>query len=422
MKKVAGKRPVGKPGNAASAPEPRPTGCEELEPFDHQLRTRLVFGAGCVNHVGALARGLGFKKVLLVTDPGIVKAGHAERVLKLLSAEKLKVVLYGGVRENPTTGDVDRCLEVARKAGIDSIVGLGGGSSMDTAKGCNFLFSNGGKIRQYWGVGKARKPMLPLIAIPTTAGTGSECQSFAIISDEDTHQKMACGDPKASARVAILDPELTMSQPLRVTSCTGIDAIAHAVETAVTTRRTELSMMYSHRAFKLLIKNFPVVLKSPDNLSARAGMLLGAAMAGIAIENSMLGAAHAAANPLTARHGIIHGQAVGMMLPSVVRFNAGDKNAARGYAELVAEAGITGESSSAGKAASTLAARLELLANLAGFPRSLQGCGIERSAIEGLAKEAAGQWTAGFNPRPLTQRDFEKLYEAAFRERGGATS
>lgn len=397
-----------------SGNKPKKDASEVLIPFDHQLRTRLVFGCGTVERAGELARELGFKKVLLVTDPGIVKAGHAERVSKILSREKLKVILYSEVRENPTTRDVDACLRVARKAGIDSIVGLGGGSSMDTAKGCNFLYSNGGNIRDYWGVGKARKQMLPLIAIPTTAGTGSECQSFAIIADELTHQKMACGDSKASARVAILDPELTLSQPRRVTACTGIDAIAHAVETAVTRSRSPLSMMYSHAAFKLLIANFPVVLKAPENIAARAGMLLGAAMAGIAIENSMLGAAHAAANPLTARHGIIHGQAVGMMLPHVVKFNGGNKSARHGYSELVSESGMA----VGGKRADStklLVEKLESLAKLAGLPRSLSECGIPDSAIETLAKEAESQWTAGFNPRPMTQSDFAKLYRAAFR-------
>src|SRR3984885_5294915 len=145
---------------------------------------------------------------------------------------------------------------------------------------------------------------------------------------------MACGDPKAAARVAILDPALTLSQPRRVAACTGIDAITHAVETAVTRKRSALSLMYSHAAFKLAAGSFPMVLKQPDDLEARGRMLLGAALAGTAIENSMLGAAHAAANPLTAHFGLVHGQAVGMMLPWVVRFNGRDPAARQAYAEL----------------------------------------------------------------------------------------
>src|SRR5207253_7359155 len=181
-------------------------------------------------------------------------------------------VVFDQVRENPTTRDVDRCLRVAQSAGIDTLVGLGGGSSMDTAKGCNFLLTNGGRVQDYWGVGKAGRPMLPFIAIPTTAGTGSECQSAALIADERTHQKMACLDPKAAARVAILDPALTLSQPPRVTACTGIDAIAHAVETAVTKNRNPLSSMYSREAFKLCVTSFPEVLRNPNDLEARGRM------------------------------------------------------------------------------------------------------------------------------------------------------
>ena len=205
-------------------------------PFDFQPRTRLVFGPGAAKRVGELARELGGRRVLVVTDPGIVTAGHAGQIERSLQASGLGVVVYQNVRENPTTRDVDQCLTIAQEAGIDLFVGLGGGSSMDTAKGCNFLLTNGGQMKDYWGVGKAKRPMLPLLAIPTTAGTGSECQSSALIADEQTHQKMACLDSKVLARIALLDPELTVSQPPRVTACTGIDAIAHAVETAVTTK------------------------------------------------------------------------------------------------------------------------------------------------------------------------------------------
>ena len=202
--------------------------------------------------------------MLLVTDPGIVDAGHVRaRPLESSRPPELSVTIFDGVRENPTTRDVDDCVEVARDVRTDLIIGLGGGSSMDTAKGCNFILTNGGRMQDYWGVGKATKPMLPLIAIPTTAGTGSECQSFALIADEETHQKMACGDPKAAPRVAILDPELTVSQPRQVTACTGIDAIAHAVETAVTKKRNALSSMYSREAFRLTAANLERVFRSP---------------------------------------------------------------------------------------------------------------------------------------------------------------
>jgi len=393
------------------------TDLEALGAFDHQPRTRLLFGINRVAQVGELAREIGARKVILVTDPGIVAAGHADRVRRNLESAGLQVTVFDKALENPTTRCVEECLLVAKAAGIDTIVGLGGGSAMDTAKGCNFLLTNGGRMQDYRGVGKAAKPMLALIAVPTTAGTGSECQSAALIVDEQTHQKMACLDPKAAARVAILDPGLTLSQPPRVTACTAIDAIAHAVETAVTKKRNPLSLMYSHEAFKLSVHSLPEILINPHDLAARGRMQLGAALAGLAIENSMLGAAHAAANPLTAHYGIVHGQAVGMMLPAVVRFNGADEEVRRAYAELASAPEIACASNGHTQAWDALIGRLGALLDLAQMPHSLADCGVRSSMIPTLAEEAARQWTAGFNPRPTSKEDFVKLYEEAFAPR-----
>ena len=398
---------------------PRGTGAAFLLPsFDYQPRTRLLFGLNSVERVGELARGLGAEVVLVATDPGLVTAGHADRVEHILQSCGLGVVVFDQVRENPTTRDVGKCLEVAKSAGIDTIIGLGGGSSLDTAKGCNFLLTNGGRMQDYWGVGKAGKPMLPFIAIPTTAGTGSECQSAALIADEHTHQKMACLDPKAAACVAILDPALTVSQPPLVTAHSGIDAVAHAVETAVTKSRNHLSLMFSRESFRLTVPAFPRVLSNPEDMEARGRMLLGAALAGTAIENSMLGAAHAAANPLTAHYGLAHGEAVGILLPQVVRFNAKDTAAKLAYAELASAPEIASVNGGLDSAVEALIARLESLLNGAQFPRSLTVLGVKRSKIKSMAEEAAKQWTASFNPRPMGVEDFEQLYAAAFEPRG----
>lgn len=385
--------------------------------FDYQPRTRLVFGVDAVEQVGELAREVGGATVLLVTDPGIVKAGHAARVESLLRKSGLKTGVFDRVRENPTTRDVDNCLELAKSMGVDLLVGLGGGSSMDTAKGCNFLLTNGGRMEDYWGVGKATRPMVPFIAIPTTAGTGSECQCAALIAQEETHQKMACLDAKAAARVAILDPSLTVSQPTPVTAYTGVDAIAHAVETAVTKKRNPLSVMFSHEAFKLTVPSLPRVLAVPTDLEARGRMLLGAALAGLAIENSMLGAAHAAANPLTAHFGIVHGEAVGIMLPAVIRYNARDPGAQRGYAELASAPEIACVSDGVEEAVEALIVRLDQLLNTAGIARSLTDLKVPQSSFDTLAQEAAHQWTARFNPRPIDTAGFLSLYKAALVER-----
>jgi len=381
--------------------------------FDHVQRTRLVFGNGSAARAGELAAELGLKRILLVTDPGLVRAGHAATVREALESAGLEVVVFDAVIENPTTDCVDKCRQAAERAGIDSFLGLGGGSSMDTAKGANFLLTNGGRMQDYWGVGKATEEMLPLIVIPTTAGTGSECQSFALISDAETHHKMACGDPKAAAKIAIIDPELTLSQPRNVTACTGIDAIAHAVETAVTKNKNELSWMFSREAFGLLLPNFAAVLNQPDDINARGSMLLGAAMAGCAIEASMLGAAHSTANPLTAHYDIVHGQAVGMMLPHVVRFNAERDEALETYVELVA-IGNLGQAENGDEAVERLAKRLTQLLEMADMPVTLKASGVEESMLSTLASEAAGQWTASYNPREAAEAEMEAIYRAAF--------
>ncbi len=370
-----------------------------LTSFDYQPRTRLVFGAGALARLGELAKEYGGKRALVVSDPGIVRAGYTTRAVSFLVAAGLETRVFGAVRENPSTKDVDACVAVAREFGADFVIGLGGGSSMDTAKGCNFILTNGGQMQDYWGVGKAKKKMLPMICVPTTAGTGSECQSFALISDAKTHVKMACGDPKAAARAAILDPELTVSQPPRVTACTGIDALAHALETAVTSKRNALSTLFSREGFELCHAGFERVLKNPKDLEARGMMLLGAAYAGTAIENSMLGAAHSCANPLTAKFDVVHGEAVGVMLPHVIRFNAEDPEIAAIYAAL-----YDGD----------LPTRLQTLLRKAKMPTKIRSYGVKRKQLPELAVMASKQWTAQFNPRVPTMDDFEGLYRAAF--------
>src|SRR5262249_30241693 len=259
----------------------------------------------------------------------------------------------------------------------------------------------GGTMTDYKGFGKAKKPMLPSIGVPTTSGTGSEAQSFALIADEKTHLKMACGDRKAAFATAILDPEVTVTQPAKVTALTGIDALSHAVESYVTTKRNTVSQMFAREAWKLLEVNLEKVLHDPKDLEARGAMQMGAFLAGTAIENSMLGVCHACANPLTAHYGITHGLAIGVLLPHVIRFNA--RAVANLYAALVEEAGWqTGHIDSA---AEILAERLTHLMHLAGLPTSLSECGVSDGILPLLSEEANQQWTARFNPRPVGEAE-----------------
>jgi len=361
--------------------------------FEFHPRTRLIFGEGAIARLGALARELNFHRTLLVADHGLLEAGHVAEATKPLSEAGIEVIPYHEFEANPDSRMIEAGRVFAAGAGVDSIVGLGGGSSMDCAKGINFVLTNGGRIQDYQGFGKASQPMLPMIGIPTTAGTGSEAQSYALISDGETHVKMACGDPKAAFRVAILDPVLTVSEPSAVRAASGYDAISHAVESYATTARNPASDLFAREAWRLLDGAYERVMNSPGDLKALGAMQLGAHYAGIAIEHSMLGATHACANPLTARYGTAHGVAIATLLSHVVRWNQADR-----YAGLSPE----------------LPARLEQLAQAAGLPTRLGVLGVPQEDLEALAEEAAAQWTGRFNPRTLDAAAALEIYQCAY--------
>jgi alcohol dehydrogenase len=361
-------------------------------------RVKVVFGAGSIDCLADVVKAEGGTRVLLVSDPGIREAGHEERAVRALYKAGLVVKVFDDVGENPTTVHVGKGVIAARPFDPDLIVGLGGGSAMDCGKGINFLLTNGGKMQDYWGTGKATKPLLPFIAVPTTAGTGSDAQSYALITDPDTHQKMACGDKKALPKVAVLDPDLTATQPPMVAAATGIDAVAHAVESAGTNKRNDISRKLSGEAWKLLESSFERAMRDKSDQQAREGMLLGAHLAGAAIENSMLGAAHALANPLTGLCGVVHGQAVGMMLPHVVRFNSRDGELP--YSDLINDP-------------EQLARRIESLLDAGGLPRTLSAAEVPEERLPQLASMAAQQWTAKFNPRQVSGAELLEIYRAA---------
>lgn len=383
--------------------------------FEFQQRVRVIGGEGALARLGDVARELGFRRTLFVADRGLVAAGHVGAALAHLGKAQIDVVEFHDFLANPDTKCVERGRALAAAAQVDSIIGLGGGSSMDCAKGINFVLTNGGNMRDYAGYGKATQPMLPMIGVPTTTGTGSEAQSYALITDSETRKKMACGDPKAAFRAAILDPSLVMSQPRGVLAATGYDAMSHAVETFVSTQRSPVSACFSREAWRLLTANFERALQEPREARALAAMQLGAFFAGAAIENSMLGATHACANPLTARYGIVHGNAIALMLPHVVRWNGAAVNGDYGELLGIAASHGAGWHAPAGQSASEfLARRLEHFAQQAGMATRLSNAGVTRDAFPQMAEDASNQWTGKFNPRPFNAAAALEVYECAW--------
>lgn len=371
-------------------------------------KTRIISACDGLELLGPEVALLGAARPLLVTDAGIVAAGHVERALGLLESHVEHVTVFADVSENPTTTDVERCAEALGEREHDIVLALGGGSAMDTAKSVSLLSASDQPLEAYRAPdGEAPAGLLPVIALPTTAGTGSEVQSHALIGRAGDHAKMAlrCDAPA----VAILDPVLTGSTPRHVAAQAGLDALVHATEAAVTRSSTSFSEMFAREAFCLLHESYEASLEPGSGVDVRGSMLEGAALAGLAIEMSMLGAAHALANPLTRAFDVPHGQAVAAMLPAVVRFNAADARAAGGYLRLARAAGLVGPEADGTQAAEAIALRVEQLYRVGG----LAPLAVEAGAVQGLAAEASTQWTGHHNPRRAGEPELAGLYRDA---------
>jgi alcohol dehydrogenase len=376
--------------------------------YDLHLLQRIFVGPDAIDKVVELAQ-VSPKRALVVTDRGVKSAGYLNRVLASLQASSFDSFVLDSVPENPTAADIEKGVQFARESlPLGVIIGLGGGSPMDCAKAINIVLSYGGDLKLYLGYNDFHTPLMPSIGIPTTAGTGSEAQSYAVIADPDTHHKRAYGGRGVRFGAVVLDPKLCLSMPARLTALCGIDAISHVFESYVSTRRSPVSQMFAREAWRRIYSAFERVFENPADLEARAEMLWGAHFAGAAIENSMLGAAHATANPITARYDVTHGLAVGLMLPHVIKMNisvCGDL-----YDELVQTGGMDTDT----EPVDLLCQWMRQIFSRAGLPLSLAECGVERRSLRAMAREAATQWTGRFNPKPVGEADLLELYEGAY--------
>jgi alcohol dehydrogenase len=355
--------------------------------FDFRPRTRILFGAGEFARLGEVAREHNATRCLLLADQAMVVAGHAREAIRSLKARRMEVFAFHDFEPNPTVAMVDAAREYAAPLHVDLLVGLGGGRALDFTKAVNVVLNNGGSIRDYRGYGNVPKPLLPMIAVPTTAGTGSEAQSNTTIVDPDAPAPLNCGDPKIFFRAAIMDANLTLSQPPAVAAASGYDAVSHAIETLVSTRRTPISECFSREAWRLLDANFERVLRVPEDVDARAAVLLGSHFAGLAIEYAALGPAHACAQPLVRNYHLQHGAAIALVLSHTLEW-LGER--------------------------ADLAPRLRYLAAAAELPGSLREAGVAESALPRLAEEASAQWTGRFSSRCFDARAAFEIYQAAY--------
>ena len=366
----------------------------------------IIFGNGASKKTGEELKKLGVKKATLVTDPGLVKFGIAEKIISVVREAGIELNVYDKCEPDSSVETVEKVAELARDSEI--LIGLGGGSSMDPAKAAAILVTNGGDIRDYQGCDKFTKAPLPIVAIPTAAGTGNECTPFAVIADRQRDWKMPIGGTGIMPALAICDPELTYSLPPTVTAATGMDALTHAIE-AYTSRCTEpISDALAIQAIKLLARAIrPAVYRGDSDHDARYDMMMGAMLAGYAFTSASLGISHCMAHPLGARYHVPHGVANALCLPVVMEFNMGAWP--ERYADI---AEFFGEDIS-GLSVRDAAKRgvqcvYELLDDMP--IRALDTYGVDDESLETLAEDAMKGGDRPNNARMTTKEEFLQLY------------
>jgi alcohol dehydrogenase class IV len=383
-----------------------------MSPFVFNSAASIVFGPGEAAKIGALACAKLGTKLLLVTDKGVIKAGLAEAALASLKNAGCDVAIFDEVIADPPEDIVQRCAAAA--AGRDGVIGFGGGSSMDVAKLAALLAKSGEALAAIYGVGLAKGPRLPLMLVPTTAGTGSEVTPISIVTT-GTHEKKGVVSPVILPDIALLDPDLTLGLPPLVTAATGIDAMVHAIEAyaSKSANNNPVSKILAREALRLMGANLLVAVRDGSNQEARGAMLLGAMLAGQAFANSPVAAVHALAYPLGGHYHIPHGLSNALVLPEVLRFNA--PAAEHLYAEIAVDAFPELAKIGTQARAAAFADRLHRLAEECGLPMRLRDNGVTRESLPMLAEDAMKQTRLLVNnPRPLNYDDALMIYEKAW--------
>lgn len=386
-----------------------------MNPFVFNTTKSVVFENGAAVRIAALAGGLLGKTCLLITDPGLRKLGLCDPCIDALEKAGHQVTVFDDVEADPSRETLMRAVEAGRSAGATGVIGFGGGSSQDVAKLVALLLGSDEDLDAAWGVGQAKGPRLPLVLVPTTAGTGSEVTPVSIIT-VGAEEKRGVSSPVILPDMAILDASLTVGLPASITAATGVDAMVHAIESyaSVNANNNPVSKLLAREALRLLGANIETVVADASNLEARGAMLLGSMLAGQAFANAPVAAVHALAYPIGGTFHIPHGLSNALVLPHVLRFNA--PQASSVYAEIAADAFPDLAEVEGGQART--AAFVDALTDLSkriGLPPRLRDVDIPRSAIPKMAEDAMVQARLLVNnPREVTQADAQAIYEAAW--------
>lgn len=372
----------------------------------------MIFGPGHIRRLGKEALALGGTRALLVTDPFLGGLAHiAGAATDSLRAAGIEVSLFAEVEPDPSVENIIRGVEAAQAFKPDLFVGIGGGSSMDAAKAIDMLYVCGDELLDHEGVDTVKQTLHPVIAIPTTAGTGAETSFAAVISDRARQRKVPLAEHAFLPAVAILDPELTVGLPARLTAATGMDAHAHALDVLHSTRRQPFNDALAHHVLRVVHRHLRQATEHPDDIVARGQMLAAACAMGFSLSTTPYGVIHALGHPLGAHHGVHHGICVSLLSCPAMEWNLDTCTPI--YAEAARAAGLAAESDSERLAATRLIADTDLLMQDLGLPRRLSELGVEESGLEVMARDAAIDIGAHFNLRRGDQAALHEVYRTA---------
>lgn len=380
-------------------------------PIRKFVNPEIVYGVGALGLVGQYARTYEARRVLLVSDPGVIAAGWTKRVISSLKEAGIDSVLFSAVSPNPRDSEVMNGAELYHREKCDAIIVIGGGSPMDCAKGIGIVSTNQCHILECEGVDNVPNPMPPLICIPTTAGTSADVSQFAIINNSTERVKIAIISKSTVPDVALIDPETTTTMDPYLTACTGMDALVHAIEAYVSNASSPLTDLHAIQAVRLISANLLTAIAEPHNLAARDALMLGSLEAGLAFSNASLGAVHAMAHSLGGFLDLPHGECNAMLLEHVITYNF--PAASRRYQDIAAAMGIPDATSGTGDSLATLTGAIRTLRISAGITNSLQTVGVTADIIPILAGKAMKDACMVTNPRRPSTEDIESIYEHA---------
>ena len=369
------------------------------------------FGAGARKELPEVLNRMGLKKALVCSDKGLIKVGTTAKVTEVLDGINFPYEIYSEIKPNPTVTNVKQGVEAFKNSGADCIIAIGGGSSMDTAKGIGIVSNNPefADVVSLEGVAPTKHKSVPIIALPTTAGTGAEVTINYVIIDEERQAKMVCVDPNDIPAVAIVDPELMYSLPKGLTAATGMDALTHAIEGYITKGAWVMSDMYELQAIKMIAENLPIAVEEPTNPGGREGMALAQYIAAQAFSNVGLGLVHGMAHPMGSLHDIPHGVANALLLPTIMEFNM--PKCIEKFGVIAKTMGVNTDGMTAEQAAQAAVDAVKALSIRVGIPQTLTELGIKESDIPALAAQAIADVCTPGNPRDVTEAEIVELYK-----------